>query len=64
MERQRDDRSRLYILGALFNSPAVDADVAAFDDSLRLGAAFDEPDAMEKAIDPHGFLSLASSAKA
>ncbi len=44
--------------------PAVDSSVAFLDDRLGERSASNQPDAMKIAVDPHVFLSFASSAKA
>src|SRR5215218_6011967 len=64
MEGKRDDASHAHLLARLFYAPAVDADVSGVDDALSTGAAFYQPNAVKIAVDPHGFFSLASSAKA
>ena len=48
-----DDLSGADFLGAFEDALAVDADVSGVDQRLRGGAASDEPDAVEEAIDPH-----------
>ena len=51
---QGDDLSGAHFAGAFDDALAVDANMALLDQRLRRGAAFDEPDAMQEAIDPHG----------
>src|SRR5439155_5095074 len=63
MKGDCDNAADAYLLARLLDAPAVDADVAGGDQALRGRAAFDQPDAVQIAVDPH-FLSLASSAKA
>src|SRR5690348_2549465 len=65
MQRQRDDAPDAHLLAGFLDASAVDPNVPGVDDRLSEGAALEEPDEEEVAIDPHVFfLSLASSAKA
>ena len=64
MQRKSDDASHANVLARLFDPPAVDSGVALLDDRLGERAALHQPDAVEIAVDPHVFLSFASSAKA
>ena len=50
------------LLARFFDALAVDADVSGFNDGLRESPAFHQPDKDEESVDPHFFLSLASSA--
>ena len=61
---KRDHAADADLVARLFDPLAVDADVTGGDQRLGQGAAFHEPDAMQVAVEPHGRLSLASSAKA
>ena len=51
VKRQRDDLARAHFLGWFEDALAVDADVAGVDQPLREGAAFDQPDAVQEAVD-------------
>src|SRR5690348_19311 len=64
MERKGDDAAEADLLAGLLDSPAVDPDMTFADQGLGERSAFHQPYAMEIAIDPHFFRSLASSAKA
>jgi len=64
VEREGDDASGAHFLGRLLDALAVDPDVALFDDALGEGAALHQPDEEQETVDPHVFLSFASSAKA
>ena len=41
------------LLARLFNTLAVHANISRFDQGLRRGAAFHQPDAVEIEIEPH-----------
>ena len=64
MQRERDDASGPNLLGRLLGAFAVDPNMALLDDVLGEGAAPHQPDEEKETVDPHVFLSLASSAKA
>ena len=64
MQREGDHATDAHFLAWLFDAPAVDADMPFLEDVLCEGAALQEPDEEEEAIDPHFFLSFTSSAKA
>ena len=51
VQGERDDLAGAHFLGRLEDALAVDADVAAVDQPLRKGAAFDQPDAVQEAVD-------------
>src|SRR3954463_948696 len=67
-QRKRNHASDADLLGRFFDPATIDADMALLDHALGDGPAFDEPDAVQIAVDPQpyprGRLSLASSAKA
>ena len=64
VKRQGNDAADADLVAWFLNPLAVDADVAGCDDGLGKGAAFDQADEEQEAVDPHFFLSLANSAKA
>ena len=64
VERKCDDASCADLFGGLLYALSVDPDMALLNDALREGAAFHQPDEEKEAVDPHVFLSFASSAKA
>ncbi len=64
MKRQSDNAPDADIVARSLDAPAVDPDVAGLDDCLRKSAAFHQSNAVKEAVDPHFFLSFASSAKA
>lgn len=51
-KRQRDDIPDMHLLAGLLDALAVDASVAAFDQTLSKSAAFHQPDAVEVEVDP------------
>ena len=53
VQGQNDDVAGTDLLGAFEDALAVDANMPGMDQRLRGGAAFDEPDAVEIAVDPH-----------
>ena len=64
MQLKRDDASDADFVARFFHPLAVNADMAGLDHMLGEGPALDEPDEEQEAVDPHFFLSLASSANA
>jgi hypothetical protein len=64
VQRQSDYAADADLLGGFLHASAVDADVAGFDHRPSEGAALEEADEDEEAVDPHFFFSFASSAKA
>ena len=64
MKRQGNHAPYAHLLAWLLDAAAVEANVAFADDRLRKGPTLREPDEEEEPVDPHFFLSLASSAKA
>src|SRR4029078_11597215 len=63
-ERKGDGASDPNFLACLEHTMAVEPDVALLYHPLGQGATLHQPDAVQVAIDPHFFLSFASSAKA
>src|SRR5438309_684139 len=64
VQRQRDDIAHAHLFGRFLDALAVDAHVARLDHRLGERAALDQANEEKEAVDPHFFLSLASSAKA
>jgi hypothetical protein len=64
VERQSDHAPDMHLFRHFLDAPAVNPHMAFVDYALRQRAALHQPNEEEEAVDPHFFLSLASSAKA